>query len=73
MARSMKDPIETLFSAHPRAVGETYCQHMRFALWISSRLSLAAGAAIIHSLVPRFCEKTASKQIRDLYDLVNPR
>ena len=73
MARSMKNPIETQFLAHPGAVGETYFQHMRFALWISSQLLLAAGAAIIHSLVPRFCEKTASKRIRDLYDLVNPR
>ena len=73
MARSMKDPIETLFLAQPGAVGETYFQHMRFALWISSQLLLAAGAAIIHSLVPRFCEKRASKRIRDLYDLLNPR
>ena len=73
MARSMKDPIETLFLGHPRAIGETYFQHMRFALWISSQLLLAAGATFIHSLVPRFCEKTASKRIRDLYDLVNPR
>ena len=69
----MKNPIETPFLAQPRAVDETYFQHMRFALWISSQLMLAAGAAIIHWLVPRFCEKTARKRIRDLYDLVNPR
>ena len=73
MARWMRDPIETLLLAHPRAVGETHIQHMRFALWISSQLLLAARAAIIHSLVPRFCEKTDRKRIRDLYDLVNPR
>lgn len=69
----MKNPIDTLFLAHPRGVGETYFQHMRFALWISSQLLLAAVAAIIHSLVPRYCEKTASTRIRALYDLVNPR
>jgi hypothetical protein len=46
---------------------------MRFALWISSQLLLAGVAAIIHSLVPRFCEKTASTRIRALYDVVNPR
>jgi hypothetical protein len=69
----MKNPIETLFLAHPRSVGESYFQHMRFALQVATQLVIAGGGAMIHALVPRLCETTASNRIRALYDLVGPR
>ena len=71
--KDMKNPIDTLFLAHPRSVGETYIQHLRFALRISAQLLMAAGGAVIHALVPRLFENTASNRIRALYEMVRPR
>jgi len=49
------------FLDHPRSVGETYFQHMKFAGWFASRLFLATMAAIIHAIIPCMFEKTASR------------
>lgn len=55
----------TLFSRwfrdHPATVGETYLQHMAFALSFAFWLAVAAGAALVHALVPAMCETTASR------------
>ncbi|MGC6498249.1 MAG: DUF6356 family protein [Candidatus Puniceispirillaceae bacterium] len=69
----MKNPVDILFLDHPRSVGETYFQHQRFALRISGQLMLAAVGAIIHAVVPKLCETSASRRIRSLHQLVRPR
>lgn len=56
------------FLHHPRSVNETYFAHMGFALWFASRLATAAGAALIHAIIPSCCEKTASTIIAELYE-----
>ncbi|MEM9061394.1 MAG: DUF6356 family protein [Pseudomonadota bacterium] len=59
--------ILTAFTAHPASVDETYAEHFRFALRFSGTLFLAAGAALIHALLPFCFEKTASRIVARLY------
>ena len=54
------------FTDHPNAAGETYGEHMRVALGFSRQLAGAAGAALIHALLPAFHTTTASDKIRAL-------
>lgn len=58
--------IEKVFLQHPRSVGETYLKHMAFALGFFWALARAAAAALTHAFIPRLCEHTASKIVRDL-------
>ncbi len=59
--------ITRLFTAHPASVDETYFEHLWFALRFAGLLALAAGAALLHALLPFLCEKTASRIIARLY------
>lgn len=59
--------MNTLFTHHPRSVGESYFEHTRFALWFSGQLALAAGAALCHAVLPFTFEKTASRIVAKLY------
>jgi len=59
--------ISRLFLAHPKSVDESYFEHMGFALWFASRLAAAAGAALVHAILPCCFEKTASSIIAELY------
>ncbi|NMG40468.1 hypothetical protein GRZ55_14565 [Chelativorans sp. ZYF759] len=69
----MNARIVRLFTAHPQTVGESYFEHMRFALWFSSRLLVAGGAALVHALLPFLCETTASRIIRELHQRIEGR
>ncbi|MGR3503273.1 DUF6356 family protein [Pseudaestuariivita sp.] len=62
-----------LFTDHPKAVDETYFQHMGVALGFAGTLALAAGAALVHALIPALCEKTASTTIARLYAKTSKR
>lgn len=69
----MSARIARLFTAHPQTVGETYFGHMAFAAWFASRLGLAAGAAIVHAILPFLFETTASRIVRELADRTHNR
>ena len=58
------------FTAHPASVGETYGQHLRFALRFGAKMTAGGLAAIVHSLLP-FCFATTASRISD--DLVRMR
>ena len=62
-----------LFLTHPASVDETYLEHARFALGFSLRLFAAAGAALVHAIVPALFEKTASTIVADLYQSTHNR
>lgn len=66
-------PIIAIFTAHPAKVGESYLQHMGFALRFCGLLAWAAGAALVHAVIPALCEKTASTIIRRLYAKIEHR
>ncbi|WP_299756756.1 DUF6356 family protein [uncultured Boseongicola sp.] len=59
--------ITRMFFDHPASIDESYGEHARFALGFSVKLFVAAGAALVHSLIPCLFEKTASRIIGDLY------
>ncbi|MES0033318.1 DUF6356 family protein [Mesorhizobium sp. M0040] len=65
--------LARLFTNHPAAVGESYFGHMAFAAWFSSRLFMAAFAALIHAFLPFLFETTASGIIRELYERTHNR
>ena len=41
-----------LFTAHPRSVGETYCEHFLAAARLSTRLSIACSSQLVHAVFP---------------------
>jgi len=57
------------FHSHPARVGGSYFGHMCFAAWFSAKLLQAAGAALIHAVIPPWCETTASQIINELHDI----
>ncbi|GAB5471645.1 MAG: DUF6356 family protein [Rhodospirillales bacterium] len=59
--------LSRLFLSHPRSVEESYLEHLLFAGRFGATLLLAAGAALLHALLPFCCEKTASRMVAQLY------
>ncbi len=53
--------VARVFTDHPASVDESYFGHMRFAFGFSFWLAVAAGAALVHALIPAVCETTASR------------
>lgn len=64
-------PVETslyrLFTQHPNTVGETYLQHLLHATGFSLHLAVAAGACLIHALLPFVFRDTGSQIINNLH------
>jgi len=59
--------MKSLFLTHPQSVDESYAEHMAFAGRFSGKLFLAAGAALVHAVLPFLFEKTASRMIAEMY------
>lgn len=59
--------------AHPASVNETYWQHMGFAMRMSFRLFRASAAALVHAILPAFCETTASREITAMHNKITQR
>jgi hypothetical protein len=57
------------FTAHPTAVGETYLQHLRFALRFGVRMLTGGAAATIHSVFPFLFVTTASRISDELVEM----
>lgn len=62
-----------VFLEHPAKVDESFFQHMLFALRFSGLLFAAAGAAMVHAMIPCLFEKTASGIIKRLYERTQHR
>ena len=69
----MTTRLAGLFTSHPAAVGESYLGHMAFAAWFSSRLFMAAFAALVHAFLPFLFDSTASGIISELYERTHNR
>ena len=60
--------------AHPRSMNESYLEHQQVALKFSLSLFAAAGACLVHALVPGLFERTGSRMIEQLHrDMVAQR
>ena len=55
------------FQEHPSEVGETYWQHFCHAFSFAACLLLAAGACLIHAILPFCCTTTGSSAVKKLY------
>lgn len=69
----MSTRLTKLFTQHPASVDESYFGHMAFAGWFASRLFMAAGAALVHAILPFLFETTASRIVRELYERTSRR
>lgn len=56
-----------VFLRHPRAVGETYLEHMAVALSYGLPLIAAGLACVVHAIVPALFERTGSRAIVNLH------
>ncbi len=65
--------ITQFFTAHPASVDESYFEHMAFAGRFGLTLLGAAGAALVHAILPFLFEKTASRMVARLYDRTHNR
>jgi hypothetical protein len=59
--------LKQLFTEHPKAVGETYFEHMRVALSFAAPLLTAGVAALVHAVLPFLCVTTASGTVKRLH------
>jgi hypothetical protein len=59
--------LHALFLSHPRAVGESYTDHLTTALEFGLRLILAGCACVIHAFIPALFERTASLEVVRLH------
>lgn len=69
----MSTKIARLFTEHPDSVGESYFGHMAFAAWFAGQLAMAAGAALVHAVLPFLFETTASRIVKRLADRTHNR
>ena len=60
--------LDRLFLDHPRSVNESYLEHQAHALRFSGSLLMAAGACLIHALMPGLFQRTGSRMIERLHD-----
>jgi len=65
--------IRTLFTDHPRSIGESYPEHMRTALSFAGPLAKAAAAALVHAFLPFLFVRTASVTVKVLHDRITRR
>jgi len=63
----------SVMTQHPQSVGETYGQHLRFALGFAGTLVLAAVAAAVHAVLPFLFQHTASDLLRKLCRKIDTR
>ena len=59
--------------AHLAGVGESYFEHMRFAMLVGT-LAVGAGlACILHAIIPGICQTTCSRAVASLQRLFADR
>jgi hypothetical protein len=58
------------FTAHPASVGETYGQHLRFALAVGVRMTVGGLAAAVHAVFPFLFVTTASHALTELNAMI---
>ena len=59
--------LDEWFLEHPRTVGETYFQHQRIAVRFALALFRAAVLCLIHALVPKLFDHSASRAVAELH------
>jgi Family of unknown function (DUF6356) len=65
--------LKGLFLDHPAKAGESYSEHLEFALKFSWRLVRAGLAAFVHGIIPACCETTASSAVLAMNEEIRAR
>ena len=65
--------VTHFFARHPKAVGETYFQHMCIAFSFGTKMLLSGLACLAHGVFPFLWEATASNTIRKLHHTMEAR
>jgi len=68
----MTDRLLHAFTDHPASVGESYWQHLAFALGFAVKLLLAGMAALVHAILPFLFKTTASRLIAEMASRTGP-
>jgi hypothetical protein len=61
------------FTEHPNKLGETYLQHLLFALIFCSKITIAFVACLIHAFFPFILKNTGGNIINNLSETINNR
>lgn len=59
--------IRSQLCEHPKSVGETYFQHLRYALWAGSQMLVGGVCCTIHALFPFLFKTKGSEKVEVLY------
>ena len=65
--------IQKFFTAHPKAVGETYLQHGRFAFKVAFQLLWVSFNLMLHGIFPEINKHYAKDKIVKLADTLLKR
>ena len=65
--------MKNIFTKHPKAIGETYLQHLLKGVSFGMNLILVALKVFIHAIVPCLFENSASDKVAELNDILQKR
>ena len=65
--------ISEKITDHPASVGQTYFEHFKFAVKVSTSLLKAFLACLIHAIYPPVHKNTASATIAELHNRIEQR
>ena len=65
--------ISEKITDHPASVGQTYFEHFKFAIKVSTSLLKAFSACLIHAIYPPVHKNTASATIAELHNRIEQR
>ncbi len=65
--------ISEKITDHPASVGQTYFEHFKFAVKVSTSLLKAFSACLIHAIYPPVHKNTASATIAELHNRIEQR
>jgi len=66
----MPSRLADAFTRHPREAGQTYRQHLRFALYVAGQSLAAGAAAAVHAVLPFLLQHSAGRRIRALAERI---
>ena len=65
--------ISEKITDHPASVGQTYFEHFKFAVKVSTSLLKAFSACLVHAIYPPVHKNTASATIAELHNRIEQR
>jgi hypothetical protein len=60
-------------TAHPSSVGESYLEHLAFAVRFGATMIVGGAACVVHGLLPFLCTSSASRRVRRLHAILNAK